>query len=150
MLDLIVGIVAGILVTLLIGSICFVSCNSYKVREKTFHNYFMMDELWLKTTTNKLNEFMYKGYLTKVSVKCNSLECTNHDVRVYSAYINDIKCATSVKSYDGASYYYTFHVDSDFDESEVIDILECCYNYLRNIENEETEQEEIKKSVLRR
>ena len=111
---------------IVIGAI-YVSTKSSKMRDIMFHRYMIMDDLWLKTGSLKLLTFGYSDKLVNVKVKCNFLAGTNNNCKVYSAFINDIECATAVKLIDKYNSYYTFYVDEQFDEKEVWDILDTAY-----------------------
>ena len=112
------GIVIGLI---------YVSTRSSKMRDEMFHRYYIMDDLWLKTGSSRFLTIAYSNKVVDIKVKCNSLSGTNNNCRVYSAFINDIECATAVKLIDKYNSYYTFYVDEQFDEKEVWDILDTAY-----------------------
>lgn len=119
---------------IIIGGI-YVSTKSSKMRDTMFHRYYIMDDLWLRTGSMKDITFTYADRFVHVRVNRHSLAGTNGDCQVYSAFINDIECATAVKLRDKYNSYYTFYVDEQFDEKEVWDILILHIKRLKSKEN---------------
>lgn len=129
--------------------VIYVSTKSSKMRDTMFHRYYIMDDLWLKTGLFKFLRFAYSDKIVDVEVKCNSLDGTNDKCRVYSAFINDIKCATAIKLRDKYNSYYTFYIDEQFDEKEVWDILDTAYKKAEEQRKiDEVVKESTKRSVL--
>ena len=150
MWDFIIGFAFACICMPIAFGIIYVSTKSYKAKDTAFMRYCKMDDLWLKTGSTKTFTFPYSDTLVNVVVKCNSLRGTNNDVRVYDAYVNDVVCATCVRIWDGQSCYYSFHIDEQFDEKEVWDILDTAHKRA----NEQREQEKVekktnKKSILK-
>ena len=149
MWDFIFGLTTGIIFLSLLESLIYVSTKSYKAKELAFSRYYKMDTLWLRTGSTDVLKFPYMDKLVSVIVKCDSLRGTNDDVRVYDAYINDVLCATSVKMFDGENCYYTFHIDDQFDEKEVWDILDTAHKKSEEQRKlEKVVKESTKRSVL--
>ena len=133
---------------MVIGGI-YCSTKSSKMRDEMFHRYYIMDELWLKTGLSNILTIVYSDKCVNIKVKCNSLAGTNENCRVYSAFINDIECATAVKLRDKYNSYYTFYVDEQFDEKEVWDILDTAYKRAEEQRKlEKAVKESTKRSVL--
>ena len=129
--------------------VIYVSTKSSKMRDTMFHRYYIMDDLWLKTGLNDILTIAYSDKFVDIRVKCNSLAGTNDNCRVYSAFINDIKCATAVRLRDSYNSYYTFYVDEQFDEKEVWDILDTAYKKAEEQRKiDKVVKESIKRSVL--
>lgn len=129
--------------------VIYVSTKSSKMRDTMFHRYMIMDDLWLKTGSLRILTIAYSDKIVNIKVKCNSLAGTNNDCKVYSAFINDIECATAVKLRDKYNSYYTFYVDEQFDEKEVWDILDTAYKRAKEQkELEKVVKESTKRSVL--
>ena len=114
-------------ITLMVVGLIYTNTKAYNMRDTMFHRYYTMDQLWLKTGSSRFLTIAYSDKIVNVKVKCNSLAGTNENCRVYSAFINDIECATAVKLRDKYNSYYTFYVDEQFDEKEVWDILDTAY-----------------------
>ena len=114
-------------ITLIIIGLIYTNTKAYNMRDTMFHRYYIMDELWLKTGLSNILTIAYSDKFVNVKVKCNSLAGTNKNCLVYSAFINDIECATAIKLRDKYNSYYTFYVDEQFDEKEVWDILDTAY-----------------------
>lgn len=127
-------------ITLIVVALIYTNTKAYNMRGTMFHRYYIMDELWLKTGLSNILTIAYSDKFVNVKVKCNSLAGTNNQCRVYSAFINDIECATAVKLMDKYNNYYTFYVDKQFDEKEVWDILDTAYK-------KSEEQRKLKKVV---
>ena len=133
---------------MVIGGI-YVSTKSSKMRDEMFHRYYIMDDLWLKTGSFKCLTFGYSDKIVNVNVERKSLAGTNDNCQVYSAFINDIKCATAIKLRDKYNSYYTFYVDEEFDEKEVWDILDTAYKKAEEQRKlEKAVKESTKRSVL--
>lgn len=131
--------------------ICLIYFNtkSCKMRDTMFHRYYIMDELWLKTGLSNILTIAYSDKIVDIKVRCNSLAGTNENCRVYSAFINDIECATAVRLRDKYNCYYTFYVDEQFDEKEVWDILDTAYKKAEEQRKlEKVVKESTKRSVL--
>ena len=134
---------------MVIGGI-YCSTKSSKMRDEMFHRYYIMDELWLKTGLSNILTIAYSDKCVNIKVKCNSLAGTNENCRIYSAFINDIECATAVKLRDKYNSYYTFYVDEQFDEKEVWDILDTAYKRAEEQRKlEKAVKESTKRSVLK-
>ena len=135
--------------TAIVIGIIYVSTKSSKMRDTMFHHYMIMHDLWLKTGSFNTLTIAYSDKIVNIKVKCNSLAGTNENCRVYSAYINDIECATAVKLRDKYNVYYTFYVDEQFDEKEVWDIFDTAYKQAEKQRKlEEVIKESTKRSVL--
>lgn len=114
-------------ITLIVVGLIYTNTKAYNMRDMMLHRYCIMDDLWLKTGSDRFLTIAYSDKIVNIKVKCNSLSGTNENCRVYSAFINDIECATAVKLRDKYNSYYTFYVDEQFDEKEVWDILDTAY-----------------------
>ena len=125
-----VALLSCIVTAGVIGLIYF-NTKACKMRGTMFHRYYVMGDLWLKTGSIKNLTILYGDRDVDVNVRLNCLAGTNKNCRVYSAFINDIECATAVKLCDEHNSYYTFYVDKEFDEKEVWDILDTAYKYSR-------------------
>ena len=137
-------------VTLMIAGLMYTNTKAYNMRDTMFHRYYIMDDLWLKTGSSNILTIAYSDKFVDIKVKCNSLAGTNDNCRVYSAFINDIECATAVKLRDKYNVYYTFYVDEQFDEKEVWDILDTAYKKSEEQRKiDKVVKESIKRSVLR-
>lgn len=127
----------------------YISTKSYKMRDDMFHRYYIMDSLWLKTGSSNILTIAYSDKFVNIKVKCDSLAGTNNNCRVYSAFINDLECATAVKLRDKYNDYYTFYVDEQFDEKEVWDILDTAYKKAQEQRKiDKVVKESTKRSVL--
>ena len=115
-------------ITLIVVGLIYTNTKAYNMRDTMFHRYCILDDLWLKTGLSNILTIPYSDKFVNIKVKCNSLSGTNNNCRVYSAFINDIECATAVKLMDKYNSYYTFYVDEQFDEKEVWDIRDTEYN----------------------
>ena len=136
-------------ITLIIIGLIYTNTKAYNMRDTMFHRYYIMDELWLKTGLSNILTIAYSDKFVNVKVKCNSLAGTNGRCRVYSAFINDIECATAVKLMDKYNDYYTFYVDKQFDEKEVWDILDTAYKKAEEQRKiDKIVKESTKRSVL--
>ena len=120
---LITGFVLGCIVSLFTYFIIFRSRKSEKEQLDMFSKYMIIDDLWLKTGSDRFIQFCYMNNNVKVCVRRNSIPYTDHKVSVYYAYINDIECAVAVKLRDGVDSYYGFYVSEEFDNKEIWDIL---------------------------
>ena len=128
----------------------YTSTKSSKMRDEMFHRYYVMEDLWLKTGSINILTIAYSNKVVNIKVKLSSLAGTNNNCRVYSAFINDIECATAVKLRDKYNVYYTFYVDEQFDEKEVWDILDTAYKKSEEQRKiDKVVKESIKRSVLR-
>ena len=114
-------------ITLIVIGLVYTNTKAYNMRDTMFHRYCIMDDLWLKTGSSNILTIAYSNKVVDIKVKYNSLAGTNNNCRVYSAFINDIECATAIKLRDKYNSYYTFYVDEQFDEKEVWDILDTAY-----------------------
>ena len=123
MWNVILGFALGCVVSLLTYLFIFFSRKSEKKQMDMFSKYMIMDDLWLKTGSDRTIQFCYMNNNVKVCVRRNSISHTDHDVSVYYAYINDIECAVAVKLRDGVDAYYGFYVSEEFDNKEIWDIL---------------------------
>ena len=125
------------------------STKSSKMRDEMFHHYYIMDRLWLETGLSNILTITYSDKIVDIKVKLNYLAGTNDNCRVYSAFINDIECATAVKLRDRYDCYYTFYVDEQFDEEEVWDILDTAYKQAEEQRKlEKVVKESTKRSIL--
>lgn len=120
-------VICTVLLTLIVVGLVYFNTKSYNMRDEMFHRYYIMDDLWSRTDLSDSLTIAYSDKFVNIKVKCNSLAGTNGNCRVYSAFINDIECATAVKLRDKYNSYYTFYVDEQFDEKEVWDILDTAY-----------------------
>ena len=137
-------------ITLIIIGLIYTNTKAYNMRDTMFHRYYIMDELWLKTGLSNILTIAYSDKFVNVKVKCNSLAGTNENCLVYSAFINDIECATAVKLKDKYNSYYTFYVDEQFDEKEVWDILDTAYKKAEEQRKiDKIVKESTKRSVLK-
>ena len=128
----------------------YTSTKSSKMRDEMFHRYYVMEDLWLKTGSINILTIAYSNKVVNIKVKLSSLAGTNNNCRVYSAFINDIECATAVKLMDKYNTYYTFYVDEEFDDKEVWDILDTAYKRAQEKRIEEEQKKKIsKKSILK-
>ena len=133
---------------LVIGGI-YTSTKSSKMRDEMFHRYYIMDDLWLKTGSTRILTITYSDKFVNIKVTRNCLAGTNDKCMVYSAFINDIECATAVVLRDKYNSYYTFYVDEEFDEKEVWDILDTAHKKAEEQRKlEKVVKESTKRSVL--
>ena len=147
---LVTGFVFGCIVSLFTYISIFFSRKSQKKQMDMFTRYMIMDDLWLKTGLDRMIQFFYMNNNVKVRVTCNSLTHTDHDVRVYYAYINDIECAVAVKLKDGVDAYYGFYVSESYDDKEVWDILVTADKTVKEQKELEKHMKETnKKSILK-
>ena len=136
-------------VTLIVIGLIYTNTKAYNMRDMMFHRYYIMDDLWLKTGLSNILTIAYSNKVVNIKVKCNTLGGTNDNCRVYSAFINDIECATAVRLRDTYNSYYTFYVDEQFDEKEVWDILDTAYKKAEQQRKlEKVVKESTKRSVL--
>ena len=136
-------------ITLCVVALIYTNTKAYNMRDEMFHRYYIMNELWLKTGSSRFLTIAYSDKVVNVKVKCNSLAGTNDNCRVYSAFINDIECATAVRLRDKYNVYYTFYVDEEFDEKEVWDILDTAHKKAEEQRKlEKVVKESAKRSVL--
>ena len=136
-------------ITLIIIGLIYTNTKAYNMRDTMFHRYYIMDEVWLKTGLSNILTIAYSDKFVNVKVKCNSLAGPNNQCIVYSAFINDIECATAVKLMDKYNDYYTFYVDKQFDEKEVWDILDTAYKKAEEQRKiDKIVKESTKRSVL--
>ena len=136
-------------VTLIVAALIYTNTKAYNMRDEMFHRYHIMDQLWLKTGLSNILTIAYSDKFVNIKVKCNSLTGTNDNCRVYSAFINDIECATAVRLRDKYNVYYTFYVDEHFDEKEVWDIFDTAYKKAEEQRKlEKVVKESTKRSVL--
>ena len=136
-------------ITLIVVGLIYTNTKAYNMRDTMFHRYYIMDELWLKTGLSNVLTIVYSDKVVNIKVKCNSLAGTNGNCRVYSAFINDIECATAIKLRDKYNSYYTFYVDEQFDEKEVWDILDTAYKKAEEQRKiDKIVKESTKRSVL--
>ena len=136
-------------ITLMVVALIYTNTKAYNMRDTMFHRYHIIDQLWLKTGSSNILTIMYSNKVVNIKVKRNSLAGTNKNCMVYSAFINDIECATAVKLRDKYNSYYTFYVDEQFDEKEVWDILDTAYKKSEEQRKlEEVVKESTKRSVL--
>lgn len=136
-------------ITVMAIAVIYTNTKSYNMRDIMLHRFYIMDQLWLKTGLSRTLKIAYSDKIVDIRVKRKSLDGTNDNCLVYSAFINDIDCATAVKLRDSYNCYYTFYVDEQFDEKEVWDILDTAYK--KDEEQRELEKvvkESKKKSVL--
>lgn len=136
-------------VTLCVVALIYTNTKAYKMRDEMFHRYYIMDHLWLKTGVSRTLTIAYSDKFVNIKVERNSLVGTNDKCVVYSAFINDIECATAVKLRDKYNSYYTFYVDEQFDEKEVWDILDTAYKKSKEQRKiDKIVKESTKRSVL--
>lgn len=136
-------------VTVVVVALIYTNTKEYNMRDRMFHRYHIMDQLWLKTGLSNSLTIAYSDKFVNINVKCNSLAGTNSNCRVYSAFINDVECATAVRLRDAYNVYYTFYVDEQFDEKEVWDILDTAYKKSEEQRKlEKVVKESTKRSVL--
>ena len=136
-------------ITLMVVGLIYTNTKAYNMRDMMFHRYCILDDLWLKTGLSNILTIPYSDKFVNIKVKCNSLEGTNNNCRVYSAFINDIECAKAVKLMDKHNSYYTFYVDEQFDEKEVWDILDTAYKKAEEQRKiDKVVKESIKRSIL--
>lgn len=136
-------------VTLIVIGFIYTNTKAYNMRDIMYHRYYIMEQLWLKTGSSNILTIAYSNKIVNIRVKCNSLAGTNNNCRVYSAFINDIECATAVRLRDNYNSYYTFYVDEQFDEKEVWDILDTAYKKAEEQRKiDEVVKESSKRSVL--
>ena len=136
-------------ITLMVVALIYTNTKAYNMRDTMFHRYHIMDQLWLKTGSIKDITFTYADRFVHVRVNRHSLAGTNKNCVVYSAFINDVECATAIKLRDKYNSYYTFYVDEQFDEKEVWDILDTAYKKAQEQrELEKVVKESTKRSVL--
>ena len=133
-------------ITLIGVGLIHTNTKAYKMRDTMFHRYCIMDNLWIESM--KDITFTYADRFVHVRVNSHSLAGTNKNCRVYSAFINDIECATAVKLRDKYNCYYTFYVDEQFDEKEVWDILDTAHKKTEEQKLEKVAEESTKRSVL--
>lgn len=126
--------------TAIVIGLIYVSTKSSKMRDMMFHRYYTMYQLWLKTGLSRILTIAYSDKIVDIKITRNSLAGTNGNCQIYSAFINDIECATAVMLTDKYNCYYTFYVDEQFDEKEVWDILDTAYK-------KSEEQRKLKKVV---
>lgn len=148
--DFIIGFACACICAPLAFGLIYINTKSYKSKDTAFIRYMVMDDLWLRTGSTRTLNFAYADSLVDVVVKCNSLRGTNGDVKVYDAYINDIICATCVKTWDGENSYYGFYINEEFDEKEVWDILDIAHKRAKEQREQENAEKKInKKSILK-
>ena len=136
-------------VTLMVVGLIYTNTKAYNMRDTMLHRYYIMDDLWLKTGSSRFLTIAYCNKVVDIKVMCNSLSGTNDNCRVYSAFINDIECATAIKLRDKYNSYYTFYVDEQFDEKEVWDILDTAYKKAEEQRKiDKIVKESTKRSVL--
>lgn len=136
-------------ITLIVVALIYTNTKAYNMRDTMFHRYYIMDQLWLKTGLSNVLTIVYSDKVVNIKVKHNSLAGTNENCLVYSAFINDIECATAVKLMDKYNDYYTFYVDKQFDEKEVWDILDTAYKKAEEQRKiDKIVKESTKRSVL--
>ena len=146
---IICAVLLSCFVTLIIVGSIYTNTKAYNMRDTMLHHYCIMDDLWLKTGSSNSLTIAYSDKFVNIKVKCNSLAGTNNNCRVYSAFINDIECATAIKLRDKYNSYYTFYVDEQFDEKEVWDILDTAYKKAKEQkELDKVVKESTKRSVL--
>ncbi len=142
-------VILSCFVTLIVFGLIYKNTKAYKMRDTMFHRYYIMDDLWLKTGSSRILTIAYSNKIVDIKVNCSSLTGTNNNCRVYSAFINDIECATAVKLEDKYNSYYTFYVDEQFDEEEVWDILDTAYKKAEEQRKiDKIVKESTKRSVL--
>ena len=147
---LVTGFIFGCIVSLFTYIIIFFNRKSEKKQMDMFSKYIIMDDLWLKTGSDRTIQFSYMNNNVKVCVRRNSIPYTDHDVSVYYAYINDIECAVAVKLNDGVDSYYGLYVSEEFDSKEVWDILVTADKAAKEQrELEKPMKETTKKSILK-
>ena len=135
--------------TALVIGLTYCSTKSSKMRDTMFHRYYTMDQLWLKTGSFHILTIAYSNKIVDIKVKRDCLAGTNENCHVYSAFINDIKCATAIVLRDKYNSYYTFYVDEQFDEKEVWDILDTAYKKAEEQRKiDKVVKESTKRSVL--
>ena len=135
--------------TLIVVWLTHTNTKAHKMRDTMFHRYYIMDNLWLNTSSNNDLTIPYSNKFVNIKVKSNALAGTNNNCRVYSAFINDIECAKAVKLMDNYNSYYTFYVDEQFDEKEVWGILDTAYKKVESQrKTDKVVKESIKRSVL--
>lgn len=135
--------------TAMVIEVIHASTKSSKMRDTMFHRYYIMDRLWLKTGSSRFLTIPYSDKIVHVRVERNSLRGTNDKCKVYTAFINDIECATAIWLSDKYNCYYTFYVDEQFDEKEVWDILDTTYKKAEQQEKiDKFVKESTKRSVL--
>ena len=136
-------------ITLIVVALIYTNTKAYNMRYTMYHRYYIMDELWLKTGLSNVLTIVYSDKVVNIKVKRNSLAGTNENCQVYSAFINDIECATAIKLRDKYNSYYTFYVDEQFDEKEVWDILDTAYKKAEEQRKiDKIVKESTKRSVL--
>lgn len=146
---IICAVLLSCFVTLSVVGLIYTNTKAYNMRDTMFHRYYIMDQLWLKTGSSNILTIVYSDEFVNIKVKCNSLAGTNNNCRVYSAFINDIECATAVRLRDKYNVYYTFYVDEQFDDKEVWDILDTAYKKAEEQRNiDKLVKESTKRSVL--
>lgn len=142
-------VLSSCFITLLVVALVYTNTKAYNMRDVMFNRYYIMDKLWLKTGSSNILTIAYSDKFVNIKVKCNSLAGTNDQCRVYSAFINDIECATAVRLRDTHNVYYTFYVDKQFDEKEVWDILDTAYKKAEEQRKiDKLVKESTKRSVL--
>ena len=147
---LITGFIFGCIVSLFTYLFIYFSRKSEKKQMDMFSKYMIIDDLWLKTGSDRNIQFCYMNNDVKVCVKRNSIPYTDHYVSVYYAYINGIECAVAVKLRDGVDSYYGFYVSEEFDNKEVWDILVTAHKAAKEQrELEKYMKETNKKSILK-
>lgn len=147
---LVMGFVLGCIVSLFTYLFIFFNRKSEKKQLDMFSKYMVIDDLWLKTGSNRPIQFCYMNNNVEVCVKHNSIPCTDYHVSVYYAYINDIECAVAVKLRDGVDSYYGFYISKEFDNKEVWDILVTAEKSAKEqTELEQHLKETNKKSILK-
>lgn len=136
-------------VTLIVIGLIYTNTKAYNMRDTMFHRYYIMDRLWLKTGLSRFLTIAYSDNIVHVRVERNSLAGTNNKCKVYTAFINDIECATAVELSEKYNCYYTFYVDEEFDEKEVWDILDTAYKKSEEQKKlDKVVKEATKRSVL--
>lgn len=147
---LITGFVFGCIVSLITYLCIFFGRKSQKKQMDMFSKYMIMDDLWLRTGSDRTIQFSYMSNDVNVRVKRNSIPYTDQDVSVYYAYINNIECAVAVKLRDSVDAYYGFYVSEEFDNKEVWDILVTAKKVAEEQKELEKHMKETnKKSILK-
>lgn len=145
-----IGFIFGCIVSLFTYLFIFFSRKAPKKQMDMFSKYMIIDDLWLKTGSDRTIQFCYMNTNVKVCVKRNSIPYTDHYVSVYYAYINDIECAVAVKLRDGVDCYHGFYVSEEFDDKEVWDILATAEKTTKEQKKLEKHMKEThKKSILK-
>ena len=146
---IICAVMLSCIVTVGVIGVIYFNTKAYNMRYEMFHRYYIMDDLWLETSSGNSLTIAYSDKIVDINVKCNSLAGTNDNCRVYTAFINDIECAKAVRLRDKYNRYHTFYVDEQFDEKEVWDILDTAYKKAEEQRKiDKVVKESTKRSVL--